>query len=109
MKFKQEIISRLKELTKLEEIPLEVPPDPLLGDYAFPCFVLSKTLKKNPVEIAKELVDHFKPGKFVEKGQANGPYLNFFINKEYFIQDSLNNSFDIKQYKKKKKRLMIEY
>ena len=109
MNFKQQIITKLKNITKLKEIPLEVPPDPLMGDYAFPCFILCRKLKKSPAEIAKELVDRFKTGKFIEKVTANGPYLNFFINKEYFIQEALNNSFEIKPYKKIKKRIMVEY
>ena len=31
---------------------LEIPPDAKLGDYAFPCFKLSKALRKSPVAIA---------------------------------------------------------
>ena len=30
---------------------LEVPPDTALGDYAFPCFKLSKALRKSPMAI----------------------------------------------------------
>ncbi|MBU2406824.1 MAG: arginine--tRNA ligase, partial [Nanoarchaeota archaeon] len=55
--FEQEIIKLLKKETKLKEIKLEVPPDQSLGDFAFPCFQLSKKYKKNPVEIAKELTN----------------------------------------------------
>ena len=39
---------------EIEEI-IEIPKDENLGDYAFPCFILAKKLKKNPLEIAKEL------------------------------------------------------
>ena len=31
---------------------LEVPPDPAMGDYAFPCFKLSKALRMGPPMIA---------------------------------------------------------
>ena len=34
---------------------LEVPPDTKMGDYAFPCFKLSKALRKSPVMIADQL------------------------------------------------------
>ena len=37
---------------------LEIPPDTAMGDYAFPCFRLSKTLRKAPMMIAQ----NFKPG-----------------------------------------------
>jgi arginyl-tRNA synthetase len=34
---------------------LEVPPDAALGDYAFPCFRLAKSLRKAPPAIADQL------------------------------------------------------
>jgi len=34
---------------------IEVPPQPGLGDYALPCFLLAKELKKNPNEIAVQI------------------------------------------------------
>ena len=34
---------------------LEVPPEPQLGDLAFPCFSLAPVLKKSPAAIAEEL------------------------------------------------------
>ena len=76
MDFKKEIVKSLKKEIK-EEINLEVPPEPSLGDYAFPCFSLSKKLKKSPSEIALELKNKIKI-PFIEKVTANGPYLNFF-------------------------------
>jgi len=50
------IVSLLIKNTKLQKAEIEkiieIPPNYEMGDYAFPCFTLSKTLKKNPVEIA---------------------------------------------------------
>ena len=34
---------------------LEVPPDTAMGDYAFPCFKLSKALRKSPMMISDAL------------------------------------------------------
>ena len=34
---------------------IEIPPSGKMGDYAFPCFSLSKKLKKNPSDIASEI------------------------------------------------------
>ena len=34
---------------------LETPPDQAMGDYALPCFKLSKALRKSPVMIAEAL------------------------------------------------------
>jgi len=62
---KEEVIKILKRETKLSEIKLEIPPDEKLGDYAFACFQLSKTLKKNPMEIALDLSKKIKPSKLM--------------------------------------------
>ena len=49
--FKQKIVSLLsKEISlrpeKIENL-IETPPNPEIGDYAFPCFILSKKEKKS--------------------------------------------------------------
>lgn len=77
--FKEEIVCTLKKQLKVDEIKIEVPPSSDLGDYAFPCFELSKILKKNPVQIAKELSGKIKIKDIEVK--AIGPYLNFFVKK----------------------------
>ena len=96
MNFKQNIVESLIKETGLEkedvEKLLEVPPDDKLGDYAFPCFVLSKKLKKNPVEIAQELTEKLKQtlsDKGVNKLEHKGAYLNFFINKELLAKQTI--------------------
>ena len=38
--------------------------DPTKGDYAFPCFSLSKEMHKSPVDIANELV-YDEDGKYI--------------------------------------------
>ena len=59
--------------------------DPTKGDYAFPCFSLSKEMHKSPVDIANELVDKIKDER-IEKIESINGYLNFFINKEYLTK-----------------------
>ncbi len=81
-KFKQHIQSFLKKEAEVEDAQLEVPPNPELGDYAFPCFQLSKQFKKAPQQIAKEIAERFQPDPFIKEVRATGPYLNFFLNKE---------------------------
>ena len=61
---------------------LEVPPDPKLGDFAFPCFKLSKELRKAPPQIAQQLVAEIKAKGAVPEGLtvgATGPYVNFTV------------------------------
>ncbi|WP_178198399.1 arginine--tRNA ligase [Ligilactobacillus sp. Marseille-Q7487] len=68
---------------------IEVPKALHLGDYAFPAFVLSKVLRKAPQVIAQELVEKISTDGF-EKVEAVGPYVNFFLAKDIYSQDILN-------------------
>jgi len=112
-KAKEEIIELLKKETKLKEINLEIPPDLNLGDYAFPCFQLSKNFKKNPVEIAKNLAEKIKPTKFIREIKEAGPYLNFFINKQELasstIKEILKQKENYGKGKPKKEKVMVEF
>jgi arginyl-tRNA synthetase len=73
--------SRLK-VADVESL-VEVPPRAEMGDFAFPCFGLAKTLKKSPVVIASELAKKFrkKLPKEIEKVMSEGAYVNFFVDK----------------------------
>lgn len=65
---------------------LEVPPRSEMGDYAFPCFQLAKTLRKAPNAIAAELSGKLSIPE-VEKVEALGPYVNFFLKKGTYVED----------------------
>lgn len=80
-------------LTKVTNLPedqvrelVEIPPDPSLGDRAFPCFRLAKMFKKSPViiasELAKQLEDSFRsnPDSIFRKVEAVKAYINFFVD-----------------------------
>ncbi|HPK15093.1 MAG TPA: arginine--tRNA ligase [Clostridia bacterium] len=62
---------------------IETPPDPSMGDYAFPCFRLAKALKKAPPAIAAELAGRLAPPPGIERAETAGGYLNFFADKAY--------------------------
>lgn len=86
----------LQPLTNLEldaiENLIETPPNPNMGDFAFPCFQLSKTLRKAPNMIATDLsveISNVLDETF-EKVENLGPYLNFYINKAEFIKATIN-------------------
>ena len=59
---------------------LATPPKAEMGDVAFPCFTLSKTLGKNPAEIAKEIASKITVGGLVERVAVFGPYVNFILS-----------------------------
>ncbi len=58
---------------------LEYPPDKTMGDIALPCFRLSKSLRRSPVQIAETLAAAIKCEEFSSVTAVNG-YLNFKID-----------------------------
>jgi len=63
------------------ELKIESPRDPSLGDLAFPCFPLAKTLKRAPPRIAAELRPKLAAELPDVEVSAAGPYLNFRIDR----------------------------
>ncbi len=61
MDYKNKVAELIKEHVDLDietiENLIEIPPKPEMGDYAFPCFQLSKVMRKAPNMIAEELKD----------------------------------------------------
>lgn len=70
------------------EALLEVPPDSKMGDFAFPCFRLSKALRMGPPVIAQKLRDAVDAPALCRAENVGG-YLNFFLNRENFARDTL--------------------
>ena len=79
---------------QVEEI-LEIPPEENMGDFAFPCFQLAKTLRKSPVVIAGELQESLQPylqDLGVEKMQAVGGYCNFYMSRSVYVENMLKDT-----------------
>lgn len=71
---------------------IEVPPQSQLGDYAFPCFVLSKVLRKAPAQIASELSsDPRLTNELISSIRSNGAYVNFFIDRGHLASGVISN------------------
>ena len=64
---------------------LEYPPNADMGDLAFPCFRLSKVMRKAPPAIAAELSAAFSCPA-VERVEVAGGYLNLFLNRAYLAE-----------------------
>ena len=62
---------------------LEYPPDRTMGDIALPCFRLSKSLRRSPVQIAEILASSIDCSEFSSVTALNG-YLNFKIDATAF-------------------------
>ena len=64
---------------------LEIPPNTEMGDYALPCFKLSKILRLPPVKIAEDLSSKFICDSVISGCTAINGYLNFKVNRSNFI------------------------
>lgn len=104
--FKDEEIERM----------IEIPPNPELGDYSFPCFSLAEKLKDNPSQVAIELREKIgdAPATDFQDVQSKGPYLNFFVNRKSLARQVV---WDIINQKKnfgmtdigKNKKIVIDF
>ena len=52
---------------------LEYPPDPAMGDLAFPCFRLSRELRRSPIQIATALKEDLADETIVAFGYWRAP------------------------------------
>lgn len=59
---------------------MEIPPDKKLGDFALPCFKLSRSLHKAPQAIASTLADKLCCEE-IDHAQVVGGYLNVFLKR----------------------------
>ncbi|MGQ8874360.1 arginine--tRNA ligase [Paenibacillus sp. TSA_86.1] len=74
-------IAPLTGLTEEEVLRLlEIPPQEEMGDAAFPCFTLAKTLRKAPVAIASEIAAALQDDGML--AAAAGPYVNIHFDRE---------------------------
>lgn len=99
MNFKEEIallIANITELEKDEILNLIEIPNSDMGDFAFPCFKLAKTMKKAPNIIANELAEKIEKKDFLAEIQVVNAYINFYINKKAYVKEILEKIFEQK-------------
>ena len=82
-------------LLSAEEIfgMLEYPPDRTMGDIALPCFRLSKSLRRSPVQIAEMIAGAISCDEFSSVSAVNG-YLNFKISPTAFSKRVVDDVFE---------------
>jgi arginyl-tRNA synthetase len=100
--FKEKFASSLSKALSKDTLEIykaiEEPPDFSLGQLSFPCFSLSKELKKSPIEIAKELVEKLNAEKqeLFEYSAVNG-YINIRIFPETLYKEIVSEVFEKKE------------
>lgn len=92
------IIKQIDEMS-LDDVKnmIEVPKEKANGDYAFPCFGLSKILRKSPMIIAEEIKENLIIPIEISKIEVVGGYINFFINEEVLAKEVLKNVLENKE------------
>jgi arginyl-tRNA synthetase len=82
----------LIDMTQVDIIDLlRTPPEPDLGDYAFPCFSLAKVWRKPPQQIAAALQTEVQIETPIKSVSAVGPYLNFALDDAIVSRDVLSD------------------
>ncbi|MCQ2550999.1 MAG: arginine--tRNA ligase [Clostridia bacterium] len=101
VEYKLEIAKLIKEQVdlELEEIMsmIEVPQNADMGDFAFPCFKLAKTLRKAPPLIAKGIAESLANASMFEKVEQVNAYVNMFVSKEEFVKDAVAEVLEKKE------------
>lgn len=85
----------LSEISQL----IEQPPEADMGDFALPCFIFSKKLRRSPKQIAEELQKLWEDPADQNPNHSNilpfsridsdGPYLNFFLDPKTLASELL--------------------
>lgn len=74
------------------EIKFEQPPNPNMGDLATNvAFQLAGKLKRSPSEISENIMDNLELPPLIDRVEARGPYLNFFLDHAMFFREVLES------------------
>ncbi|CCY53945.1 arginine--tRNA ligase [Coprococcus sp. CAG:782] len=68
---------------------IEIPPKPEMGDFAFPCFRLAKTMHKAPNMIAADIKEAIGDVDYLDRIEVKSAYLNFFVKTEVFVKSMI--------------------
>ncbi|MCK5594271.1 MAG: arginine--tRNA ligase, partial [Candidatus Aenigmarchaeota archaeon] len=111
-------INSMLESCGIKDAKIEMPPKNIDADFSYPCFALSKTMKKKPDMIAKEFKDKIDEmitdKSLVKRCEVLGPYLNFYIDDAKIAEKVMSEVYRLKeQYgttdEGKMKKVIVEY
>ncbi|MDR1572678.1 MAG: arginine--tRNA ligase [Clostridiales Family XIII bacterium] len=69
---------------------IEVPQDSSMGDYAFPCFRLAKSLRKAPPLIAADIAEKLAGRGLFGRIEAVNAYVNIFLDRASLIREAIS-------------------
>ncbi len=89
------------------------PPQSIMGDLAYGCFILAKALKKGPPQIAAEIAKNLSLDADLVKAEAAGPYVNLSFSADCLGREVLAPILEGGFFKQKllsaSPKTMIEY
>jgi len=94
-----------------EDIRIEEPPNPDLGDVASSVsFQLAKKLKRSPMDITNDILGVLKTPDIFKKIDTKGPYINFFVDNNKFSKIVLNSiNEDYGKLEDKNMKVIVEH
>ena len=94
-----EIIAKNLEGLTEDEIKsmVEIPQDQSMGDYAFPCFRLAKTMRKAPNLIAAELAEKLQGEQLFSEVSPVNAYVNMFVSREEMMKSTVSEVLEEKE------------
>jgi arginyl-tRNA synthetase len=104
---KQALVNLLPAAASNLEVVIQDVPAGKPGDYGSPlAFVLAKTLKQNPAQVAADLADRVVLPAGIARAEAVGPFLNFFVDTAGFVAGVVNSRFEATP---KNRKVIIEH
>ena len=76
---------------------IEIPQDQSMGDYAFPCFRLAKTMRKAPNLIAAELAEKLQGEQLFSEVSPVNAYVNMFVSREEMMKSTVSEVLEEKE------------
>lgn len=87
----ESIADATKGVLNSEDVELTVPPSTESGDLSFRCFELAKAMHASPTEVAIVLRENIKMSSMVSKIEVEGPYLNFYLERQRTTEDVIGD------------------
>ncbi|WP_304222350.1 arginine--tRNA ligase [Gracilinema caldarium] len=123
--WKQAVAAALTELAqqsgsvniiRAEQVVVEIPPKPELGDLGIPMFPFAKVLRKGPPQIAQAVAERLTSSGIAQWGTvaAEGPYVNIRLEKaavtKQILQAVLEHPEDFERPQSlKNRKIMVEF
>jgi len=88
--FLNQLAKQLEQST--EDLIVNLPPSPELGDLSIAAFLIAKKLKCNPKQASDKILEALKENTSIQKLEQKGPYINIFFSDSFKIKEAIFKS-----------------